>query len=905
MIKLLVLLIITLSTFVRADTINIPSGTELLFATNFEGVSFRDETGATVTSAIKDTSQFQGADTALAGNGYITDFATFSAYQGTATTILAIGNTIDEGSAQLVAPPAPIGTGRGTVLKFHSTQTATKTRVQTNSALRGYNKFTNSVMVYIPSNIKTLETYSSSMEWFTLMEFFNAPDYGSVFASCTQPPLYIQNTDCVPAFRTGVGLHKDNGKLVWNITTDFAGRLLSQSQKQAAGVQSYPTNGITKTDHLKINSTQEVLYDQWLTLNFYYERYPNRTDGKGRVKLQVVNAAGTATTVIDVSDVEVTDYFSPNRTYGAIKLYPLKMYTANYFVNHIFANSNPDSIDLYWDNWRLFSGDATVPDGTPSANLTPSKPTNLVVSKSGSNVNLSWSAPTTYLEGGTIAETITYDVRTTGQTTTNLGEYNKFISNQADLTASVTPSADGNNCFQVRGNSATVTGRWSDEVCLNFSSTSEIVSGDPQVGDFIQNSAFGSVASLTLTSPQQVPQGHLKVLCYALPANKTAQLESGNGFTEIASVSSTAYSNARDVNLRCFNKLAGASEPLTHTITVDSTPAERLFAFMTTFANPKADTPLSDFDVIVGNQVTSATLPAMTGGTVEATALAVFATFDNSPVSAMVPPSGYIEEVNLSNSAGGRVGAFSVSRRQSVDGTIAAATGGTVDSDVSNYVGMHILVSGLQIDATPNAFTLTDTTGHQNNSPLGAPNGACTAAISGLAADTTISISGSVGAEYNIDGGTYSSTPGTVGNGDVVCVRLNASDLYGSAETVTLDIGGVFADYTVTTIAIPNKLLLLGTPTSLITRNNIGATFTYANVLIYDADPKTNINAKVLVALQNVGVSAGIATGRETNLAPGSASLNELPDGTYWVLASRPSNGTTAISISQREVVTE
>lgn len=101
------------------------------------------------------------------------------------------------------------------------------------------------------------------------------------------------------------------------------------------------------------------------------------------------------------------------------------------------------------------------------------------------------------------------------------------------------------------------------------------------------------------------------------------------------------------------------------------------------------------------------------------------------------------------------------------------------------------------------------------------------------------------------------------------------------------------------------KKLKLGTATSKITRNNSPAEFTYTSVKVFDKNPILNYDASVLVELQNVGVIVGIATGTEANVVVGTGSLNALPDGNYWVLSSRPSGASYAISLGYRQIVTE
>jgi hypothetical protein len=57
-----------------------------------------------------------------------------------------------------------------------------------------------------------------------------------------------------------------------------------------------------------------------------------------------------------------------------------------------------------------------------------------------------------------------------------------------------------------------------------------------------------------------------------------------------------------------------------------------------------------------------------------------------------------------------------------------------------------------------------------------------------------------VGGTYSVSGGTFTSTAGTVNNGDIVQVRLMSSSSYSTTTTATLTIGGVSGTFSVTTM---------------------------------------------------------------------------------------------------------
>jgi hypothetical protein len=76
-----------------------------------------------------------------------------------------------------------------------------------------------------------------------------------------------------------------------------------------------------------------------------------------------------------------------------------------------------------------------------------------------------------------------------------------------------------------------------------------------------------------------------------------------------------------------------------------------------------------------------------------------------------------------------------------------------------------------------------------------------TVTVSGINVPADISITGG---EYSVGcTGTFTSSAGTVVNGDTVCVRQTSSESYSTLTTATLTIGGVGADFNVTTLAAP------------------------------------------------------------------------------------------------------
>lgn len=97
-------------------------------------------------------------------------------------------------------------------------------------------------------------------------------------------------------------------------------------------------------------------------------------------------------------------------------------------------------------------------------------------------------------------------------------------------------------------------------------------------------------------------------------------------------------------------------------------------------------------------------------------------------------------------------------------------------------------------DTTPDAFTFNDVT----NATLSTQYTSNTITISGIDSPAPISITGGT---YSVNGGSHTSSPGTVENGNTVAVRVTSSASFSTAVNATLTIGAVGDTYTVTTLA--------------------------------------------------------------------------------------------------------
>ena len=127
---------------------------------------------------------------------------------------------------------------------------------------------------------------------------------------------------------------------------------------------------------------------------------------------------------------------------------------------------------------------------------------------------------------------------------------------------------------------------------------------------------------------------------------------------------------------------------------------------------------------------------------------------------------------------------------------VTGLAAGTIDVTITDNEGhtetvtIHVQAS---VDQTPDAFAFAPVTG----APLTTVVESAQATVTGINAPTAISIAGG---EYAINGGTYTTQPGSVVNGDTVRVRLTSSGFNATLSSATLTVGGVSAVFNVTTL---------------------------------------------------------------------------------------------------------
>ncbi len=114
----------------------------------------------------------------------------------------------------------------------------------------------------------------------------------------------------------------------------------------------------------------------------------------------------------------------------------------------------------------------------------------------------------------------------------------------------------------------------------------------------------------------------------------------------------------------------------------------------------------------------------------------------------------------------------------------------------SDSVNITIQVDNVADDSVPDAFSFTDSTGAR-----GEVVESDVVTITGIDTPAAVTI-GITGGEYSIDGGAYTSSPGSISNGQTLQLRTTASMTDGALASVLVTVGGVSDTWTVATTDI-------------------------------------------------------------------------------------------------------
>jgi hypothetical protein len=129
--------------------------------------------------------------------------------------------------------------------------------------------------------------------------------------------------------------------------------------------------------------------------------------------------------------------------------------------------------------------------------------------------------------------------------------------------------------------------------------------------------------------------------------------------------------------------------------------------------------------------------------------------------------------------------------------TSAGSFSGTSETTLTiGGVSATFSVTTMAVDTTPDPFVFADQAGVALSTVITSNS----ITVVGINSASPISINGG---EYSVNGGGFTSAPGTVNNGDMVIVRVTSSGAYSTTMDATLTIGGVNDMFSVTTQAPP------------------------------------------------------------------------------------------------------
>ena len=138
-----------------------------------------------------------------------------------------------------------------------------------------------------------------------------------------------------------------------------------------------------------------------------------------------------------------------------------------------------------------------------------------------------------------------------------------------------------------------------------------------------------------------------------------------------------------------------------------------------------------------------------------------------------------------------------VSVQHTSSGTNSTPTNTTLTIGGVSDVFTSTTIAAVAPDTTPEQFTFTNVVG----AALSTIYTSNPVSIFGINTGAPISVSGGT---YNIDGGAFTSTAGTIVNGQIARVQNTSSSIGGTSTSTTLIIGGVSSTFTVTTTGSPD-----------------------------------------------------------------------------------------------------
>lgn len=427
------------------------------------------------------------------------------------------------------------------------------------------------------------------------------------------------------------------------------------------------------------------------------------------------------------------------------------------------------------------------------------------------------------------------------------------------LEASVSVSISGNSAqFSINGGAYTTSGTISNNQTLRLrmnssSSYSTQVSTTVNVGGVTDAWAITTRAQVTASTPNAPTVTQTNNPSGSVNVDVTSS--GGSGTIQVSNDNSNWYSNGQDFThargstvtyyARCVSTDNDISSSASTAKFVP--PTVTLGAFSTVNYNSSGGTN----NYTITSQKSSGNFDSYSSywGTVS------YSVSNNS--------GGWLTS-SITNSS---TGAYSLTA--SSFSTVGGSRSATVSYTVSTQFGYQytgtftVSQDGPTADTTPDAFTFTDvfnaTQGQTYTS---------TVTITGINIGTTLSFTGTTGADYRINSGTYTTSSQTVNNNDTVTVRITAASSAGVFRNGTVSIGGVSDTFTVATPAdlVPDQ-------------------FTFTDVT----------NADVQVTYTSTITLSGMTPGYSTNATFSGSSLADfrVNSGSYSQSTKSVQNGDT------------
>jgi hypothetical protein len=289
-------------------------GGDLVFRTGFEA--------GTVGVGGPDLKDLTGSDGTVPGpNDWVRDLEGYPSIGD--FNIEYVAGSSGQRGAGLVDDPTgsvnPVTRAKNRVLRFwtRKAETAQYTaRVQTQVyGNHDLTEATQRVRMYLHPDIRLLESYPGTVNWFTLQEMFPRPAW----------------TGTPDSYRMGLQIIKDGGA-----GKKFYFRWNAEQQSPTVAYWSAKAQDA------------EVPFGKWFTAETYYRMGDKNT---GRLTFSIAVDGGPMRTIIDVHDA-TTNANAPLTP--LLDWCPHKLYVNPLYIDYVTQRGG--TVQVFWDDWELWAG---------------------------------------------------------------------------------------------------------------------------------------------------------------------------------------------------------------------------------------------------------------------------------------------------------------------------------------------------------------------------------------------------------------------------------------------------------------------------------------------------------------------------------------------------------------------